>query len=118
MFQPLQLTKAALDRVEFLIEEEQNPELKLRVYITGGGCSGFQYNFAFETLTKEDDTLINNSTEKGTSITVLLDSLSYPYLVGATIDYQSGLYGARFVVQNPNAKGTCGCGSSFSVAEE
>ena len=118
MFLPLQLTPEALARIEILMEEEENPQLKLRVYITGGGCSGFQYNFAFETEAKEDDTLVHFKTEKGREVTVLLDPLSYPYLVGAVVDYQSGLYGARFVVKNPNAKGTCGCGSSFSVAEE
>ncbi len=109
------LSPAAITRILELMEEESDRDLKLRVYIIGGGCSGFQYQFAFEKTAQDEDTLVEFPTEGGQKVAVLLDLLSYPYLVGSIIDYEIGLYGARFVVQNPNAKGTCGCGSSFSV---
>ena len=93
-----------------LIEEEGNPELKLRVFVQGGGCSGFQYGFTFDEETNEDDTTM---TKNGVSL--LIDSMSYQYLVGAEIDYTEDIYGAQFVIKNPYASTTCGCGSSFSV---
>lgn len=100
----------AVLKVRELIEEEGNPSLKLRVFVTGGGCSGFQYGFTFEEKANEDDTLV----EKG-GVTLLIDPMSYQYLVGAEIDYSEGLEGSQFVIRNPNAVTTCGCGSSFSV---
>jgi len=103
-------TDNAADKVQSLIAEEGNDKLKLRVFVTGGGCSGFQYGFAFEEDTKEDDTIIEN---KGASLVV--DPLSYQYLVGSKIDYLEGLEGSRFVVDNPLATTTCGCGASFSI---
>lgn len=106
----LTLTDSAVNKVRGLVEDEDNTDLKLRVFVTGGGCSGFQYGFTFDELSAEDDTAI----EKG-GVTVLVDPLSYQYLIGAEVDYQEGLEGARFVVTNPNASATCGCGSSFSI---
>ncbi|WIO74502.1 iron-sulfur cluster insertion protein ErpA [Porticoccaceae bacterium LTM1] len=106
----LQVTDNAVAKVKSLVEEEGNPNLKLRVFVTGGGCSGFQYGFSFDEEVAEDDTLIESS-----GITVLVDPLSYQYLVGGTVDYEEGLSGARFLVSNPNASTTCGCGASFSV---
>ncbi len=107
---PLIFTDAAAAKVRELIEEEGNPNLKLRVFITGGGCSGFQYGFTFDEEVAEDDTVM----EKG-GVTLLIDPMSYQYLVGAEIDYVEDLNGAQFVIKNPNAVTTCGCGSSFSV---
>ena len=106
----MSLTDNAAAKVQSLIVEEGNNELKLRVYVTGGGCSGFQYGFSFDEDVNDDDTLIKN---KGASL--LVDPLSYQYLVGSKIDYVEGLEGARFVVENPMAKTTCGCGASFSI---
>lgn len=106
----LKITEAAASKVLQLITEEENPLLALRVYIVGGGCAGFQYGFAFDAQTNEDDTIIAKD-----GIKVLVDALSQQYLMGATIDYVENLQGAHFVVQNPNANTTCGCGSSFSV---
>lgn len=106
----LSLTDSAAAKVQSLVEEEGNQNLKLRVFVTGGGCSGFQYGFSFDEETNDDDTVVNN---KGASL--LVDPLSYQYLVGAKIDYVEGLEGARFIVQNPMASATCGCGSSFSI---
>jgi len=108
--EPLIFTDAAAAKVRELIEEEGNPNLKLRVFITGGGCSGFQYGFTFDEEVAEDDTVM----EKG-GVTLLIDPMSYQYLVGAEIDYVEDLNGAQFVIKNPNAVTTCGCGSSFSV---
>lgn len=108
---PLTITEAAASKVLQLITEEANPLLALRVYIVGGGCAGFQYGFAFDAQTNPDDTII-----KKNGIQVLVDALSQQYLTGATIDYIENLQGAHFVVINPNANTTCGCGSSFSVA--
>jgi iron-sulfur cluster insertion protein len=106
----LVFTEAAALKVKELIDEEGNPELKLRVFVQGGGCSGFQYGFTFDELTNEDDTaMVKNG------VTLLIDSMSYQYLVGAEIDYKDDLEGAQFVIKNPNATTTCGCGSSFSV---
>jgi iron-sulfur cluster insertion protein len=96
--------------VRELVEEEENPDLKLRVFVTGGGCSGFQYGFAFEEVSAEDDARVEKD-----GVTVVIDSMSYPYLVGATLDYEEGLQGSRFKIENPNASSTCGCGSSFSI---
>ena len=107
---PLDFTEAAAGKVSGLIEDEQNPNLKLRVYITGGGCSGFQYGFTFDESQAEDDTSVTKD-----GVTLLVDSMSFQYLVGAKIDYLEDLQGARFVIENPNATTTCGCGSSFSV---
>ncbi len=107
---PVQVTAKAVSKVKGLLEEEGNPELKLRVFVTGGGCSGFQYGFTFDELVAEDDAVIEKD-----GIQVLVDAMSYPYLVGASVDYEEGLSGSRFVVQNPNASSTCGCGSSFSI---
>ena len=107
---PLVFTDNAVDKVKALIEEEGNNELKLRVFVTGGGCSGFQYGFTFDEVANEDDTAL----VKG-GVTLLIDPMSYQYLAGAEIDYQDGLEGAQFVIKNPNATTTCGCGSSFSA---
>ncbi|HEX8010266.1 MAG TPA: iron-sulfur cluster insertion protein ErpA [Casimicrobiaceae bacterium] len=107
---PLIFTDAAATKVRSLIDEEGNPELKLRVFVTGGGCSGFQYGFTFDEEVAEDDTRMEKN-----GVTLLIDPMSYQYLVGAEIDYQEGLEGAQFVIKNPNATSTCGCGSSFSA---
>ena len=101
---------SAANRVAQLIKEEKNPGLRLRVYITGGGCSGFSYGFTFDEELQDGDTAVENS-----GVTLLIDPMSYQYLVGAEIDYSEGLEGAQFVIRNPNAKTTCGCGSSFST---
>ncbi|UTW44838.1 iron-sulfur cluster insertion protein ErpA [bacterium SCSIO 12696] len=106
----VQVTENAVTKVKNLVSEEGNDALKLRVFVTGGGCSGFQYGFSFDDDVAEDDTLIEQS-----GISVLVDALSYQYLVGATVDYEEGLAGSRFVVTNPNASTTCGCGASFSL---
>ncbi|MYM63263.1 iron-sulfur cluster insertion protein ErpA [Pseudomaricurvus sp. HS19] len=108
--QAVLVTDNAVAKVKSLIEEEANEELKLRVFVTGGGCSGFQYGFTFDELVADDDAVI----ERG-GITVLVDSMSYPYIAGSEVDYQEGLQGSRFVIQNPNASSTCGCGASFAV---
>ena len=108
--EPLYVSPSAVAKVKSLIEEEGNPELKLRVYVTGGGCSGFQYGFTFDEVTAEDDTIVDKD-----GVQVVVDALSFPYLAGANVDYTEGLQGARFTVSNPNAATTCGCGSSFSV---
>lgn len=107
---PLVFTDSAASKVKELIEEEGNPTLKLRVFVTGGGCAGFQYGFTFdETVNEDDATMVKNG------VTLLIDAMSYQYLVGAEIDYQEGIDGAQFVIKNPNASTTCGCGSSFSA---
>jgi iron-sulfur cluster insertion protein len=107
---PLVFSDSAASKVKQLIDEEGNTDLKLRVFVQGGGCSGFQYGFTFDEVVNEDDTtMVKNG------VTLLIDSMSYQYLVGAEIDYQEGLEGAQFVIKNPNAQSTCGCGSSFSV---
>ena len=107
---PFIFTDSAAGKVRELIEEEGNPELKLRVFVTGGGCSGFQYGFTFDEAAADDDTVIEKN-----GVTLLVDPMSYQYLVGAEIDYSEGLEGSQFVIKNPNASSTCGCGSSFSV---
>ena len=107
---PLVFTDNAAGKVKQLIEEEGNTDLKLRVFVTGGGCSGFQYGFTFDEVTNEDDTVMEKN-----GVQLLIDPRSYQYLVGAEIDYSEGLEGAQFVIKNPNATTTCGCGSSFSA---
>jgi len=107
---PLIFTDSAAKKVKQLILEENNPALMLRVFVSGGGCSGFQYGFTFEETANDDDARV---TKEG--VTMLIDPLSIQYLSGAEIDYQEGLQGAQFVIKNPNAKTTCGCGSSFSA---
>ena len=106
---PVNFTDAAANKVRSLIEEEGDDQLKLRVFITGGGCSGFQYGFTFEEDVNEDDTQVENG-----GVTLLIDPTSYQYLVGAEIDYSDNIEGSQFVIRNPNATTTCGCGSSFS----
>lgn len=100
----------AAKKVKSLIDEEGNDSLKLRVYITGGGCSGFSYGFSFDEEAKEGDTIVENA-----GVTMLVDQMSIQYLMGSEVDYKEGLQGSQFVVNNPNATTTCGCGSSFSV---
>ena len=107
---PLIFTDAAAGKVKQLIEEEKNDNLKLRVFVSGGGCSGFQYGFTFDEELQDGDTSVVNG-----GVTLLIDPMSYQYLIGAEIDYTEGLEGAQFVIRNPNAKTTCGCGSSFST---
>ena len=107
---PVIFTAAAADKVRELIAEEGNSELKLRTYIQGGGCSGFQYGFEFDENQAEDDLAITTH-----GVTLLVDPLSLQYLMGATVDYVVNITGAQFTIRNPNAKTTCGCGSSFTV---
>lgn len=107
---PLYLTDNAALKVKTLIEEEANNDLKLRVFVTGGGCSGFQYGFTFDEIAADDDTMVEKS-----GVKLLVDPMSYQYLEGSTVDYSEGLEGSKFSVTNPNASTTCGCGSSFSV---
>ncbi len=107
---PLEFTESAAKKVKGLIEEENNPNLKLRVFISGGGCSGFQYGFTFDENITDGDTEVERE-----GVTLLIDPMSIQYLMGAEIDYTEGLEGSQFVIRNPNATTTCGCGSSFSV---
>jgi iron-sulfur cluster insertion protein len=107
---PLVFSDSAANKVKELITEDGNPELKLRVFVTGGGCSGFQYGFTFDEVQNEDDAVMEKN-----GVKLLIDPMSYQYLVGAEIDYSEGLEGAQFVIKNPNAQSTCGCGSSFST---
>ena len=107
---PLEFTDAAANKVKSLIADEDNPNLKLRVYITGGGCSGFQYGFTFDDQVNEGDMTIEKQ-----GVGLVVDPMSLQYLVGGSVDYTEGLEGSRFIVNNPNAKSTCGCGSSFSI---
>ena len=108
--QAMMLTDRAAAKVRKLREGEANPNLKLRVYITGGGCSGFSYGFTFDENTNETDTIFTNE-----DVTMVVDSLSFQYLVGSEVDYVESLQGSQFLIKNPNATTTCGCGSSFSV---
>lgn len=103
-------TDSAANKVRTLIEEEQNDNLKLRVFITGGGCAGFSYGFTFDESVAEDDTVVENA-----GVTMVVDPMSFQYLVGAEVDYKEGLQGSQFMINNPNATTTCGCGSSFSI---
>ncbi|WOH35922.1 iron-sulfur cluster insertion protein ErpA [Thalassotalea fonticola] len=107
---PIQFSDAAANKVKVLISEEENPALKLRVYVTGGGCSGFQYGFTFDEKVNDGDMTIVKE-----GVTMVIDPMSLQYLVGGTVDYIEGLEGSRFLVDNPNAETTCGCGSSFSI---
>ncbi len=107
---PIVFTDAAATKVSELIEEEENPELKLRVFISGGGCSGFQYGFTFDEKIEEGDSQVVNQ-----GVTLVVDPMSVQYLMGAEIDYKEDLQGAQFIIRNPNASTTCGCGSSFTV---
>ena len=106
----LEFTPSAAAKVADLIVEEGNPDLKLRLYVTGGGCSGFSYGFAFDDQVAEDDTQIVTE-----GVALVVDAMSLQYVLGARVDFEDGLEGSRFVIQNPNAQSTCGCGSSFSV---
>lgn len=107
---PLVFTDAAARKVSELIEEEDNPDLMLRVFVAGGGCSGFQYGFTFDEKIEEGDSSVENQ-----GVTLVVDPMSVQYLMGAEIDYKEDLQGAQFVIRNPNASTTCGCGSSFTV---
>ncbi len=107
---PLVFTDSAANKVKELISEEDNADLKLRVFVSGGGCSGFQYGFSFEEEANEDDTVMTKN-----GVQLLIDPMSFQYLAGAEIDYQEGIGGAQFIIRNPNAVTTCGCGSSFSA---
>ena len=106
----IRLTDNAVSKLQHLIEDEANPSLHFRVYITGGGCSGFQYGFTFDENMAEDDWVIERE-----GVSALIDAMSYQYLMGSEIDYVEGLEGSKFVVNNPNATTTCGCGASFSI---
>ncbi len=107
---PIVFTDAAAAKVNQLIKEEENPDLMLRVFVAGGGCSGFQYGFTFDETMEEGDSSVENQ-----GVTLLVDPMSVQYLMGAEIDYKEDLQGAQFVIRNPNATTTCGCGSSFAV---
>lgn len=111
-FEPavIRISERAAAKIAELVADEGNPSLKLRVYVTGGGCAGFQYGFSFEESLADDDSVVSSGDAE-----VVIDALSYPYLVGSELDYSEGLEGARFQVRNPNASSTCGCGSSFSI---
>tara|TARA_R110002072_G_scaffold21256_1_gene75810 strand:- start:4192 stop:4545 length:354 start_codon:yes stop_codon:yes gene_type:complete len=106
----INLSGRAIQKVRDLVAEEENDQLKLRVFITGGGCSGFQYGFTFDELVADDDTTLQTD-----GVTLVVDPMSLQYLAGSVVDYTEGLEGSRFVVNNPNATATCGCGSSFSI---
>jgi iron-sulfur cluster insertion protein len=108
--EPINISDSCLAKVADLLAEENDPNLKLRVFVQGGGCSGFQYGFTFDEAVNEDDFVIEKDAVK-----ILIDSMSYQYLIGATINYKEDITGSQFVIQNPNAQTTCGCGSSFSV---
>ena len=107
---PINFTDNAVNKVKELIEEEDTPDLKLRVFVSGGGCSGFQYGFSFDNIVDEDDTCIE---KEGANL--VIDSLSLQYLQGSTVDYVEDLTGSKFIISNPNATTTCGCGESFSI---
>ncbi|MDE1892594.1 MAG: iron-sulfur cluster insertion protein ErpA [Betaproteobacteria bacterium] len=107
---PVLLTDSATDKIRSILEEENNLDLKLRVFVSGGGCSGFQYGFTFEEAAAADDTIVEKN-----GVELVIDPMSFQYLVGAEIDYKEDLEGAQFVIRNPNATTTCGCGSSFSI---
>lgn len=108
--EPLYITDSAIEKVSRLVQEEQNESIMLRVFVTGGGCSGFQYGFTFDELIADDDTVIEKE-----SVRFVVDSLSVQYLGGSTVDYTEGLEGSRFLITNPAASTTCGCGSSFAM---
>jgi iron-sulfur cluster insertion protein len=104
------LTDSAVAKVAELIAEDGNPGLKLRIFVSGGGCAGFMYNFAFDEKAEDDDHIVQKD-----AVTLLIDSVSFQYMAGAEVDYEEGLEGARFLIRNPNAASTCGCGSSFAA---
>ncbi len=106
----INMTASAVRKVQELVRDEDNDDLKLRVFITGGGCSGFQYGFTFDEIAAEDDTAVESE-----GVTLLVDPMSFQYLAGSEVDYTEGLEGSRFLIKNPNATTTCGCGSSFSI---
>ncbi|AMA44453.1 iron-sulfur cluster insertion protein ErpA [Pseudomonas monteilii] len=106
----LEFTEGAAHKVKTLVTEEGNDRLKLRVFVTGGGCSGFQYGFTFDEDVADDDTVVERE-----GVALVVDPMSFQYLAGAQVDYQEGLEGSRFIIKNPNATTTCGCGSSFSI---
>ena len=106
----IEFTDSAANKVKQLIADEGNDNLKLRVFVTGGGCSGFQYGFNFDENVQDGDMSVDNA-----GVTLVIDPMSYQYLIGAKIDYKEGLEGSQFVIDNPNATTTCGCGSSFSI---
>lgn len=108
--EPIEFTAAAANRARALIEDDGNPDLKLRVFISGGGCSGFEYGFTFDEDVEDEDTRIDSE-----GVTLVVDSMSYQYLMGAQVDFKQDLQGSRFIVTNPNAATTCGCGNSFSI---
>jgi iron-sulfur cluster insertion protein len=108
--EPIRITESVVSKVAEMLAEEGDPALQLRIFVTGGGCSGFQYGFAFDDEKKDDDIRVARG-----PITVVVDAMSFQYLAGAEIDYEDKLEGARFVIRNPNAASTCGCGSSFAV---
>lgn len=112
--EPLLFTENAAAKVLELIKEEENFNLKLRVFVTGGGCSGFQYGFTFDETISDDDTVVSRSLPEH-EVKLLVDAMSFQYLYGAEIDYKEDIEGAQFIIRNPNAKTTCGCGSSFDV---
>lgn len=115
----IRFSVSAADKVASLIAEEENPNLNLRVFVTGGGCSGFQYGFTFDEQIQEDDTIVEQTCSNDTStVKLLIDSMSYQYLNDAEIDYVQNIQGEQFVIRNPNAKTTCGCGSSFSIDDD
>lgn len=107
---PVTMTEAAVAKIQDLFAEQNNPNLKLRVFVQGGGCSGFQYGFMFDEIPSDDDTQVTSS-----GVTLLIDAMSLQYLQGATLDYKEALMGSNFVIDNPNATASCGCGSSFSA---
>lgn len=106
----LTITDNAIEKIQDIFSEENNPNIKLRIFVQGGGCSGFSYGFTFDEIVNDDDFVISES-----NITILVDAMSGQYLQGSTVDYKEDLMSSQFVIQNPNASGTCGCGSSFSV---
>lgn len=107
---PVTLTLAAADQIKNILSDESNPNLHLRIFVNGGGCSGFQYGFTLDEIVNEDDTQVENA-----GVILLIDPMSLQYLIGAEVDYQTSLQGSQFVIRNPQATSTCGCGSSFSA---
>lgn len=106
----IDITESAIKRLSTLLKDEEDKNTKLRIYITGGGCSGFQYGFTFDSNKSDDDLIIGKE-----SVSIIVDPMSMQYLIGSVLDFQEGLEGSRFVIKNPNAKTTCGCGSSFGI---
>jgi iron-sulfur cluster insertion protein len=113
----IQFTQTAADKVLELIQGENNPDLCLRIYVTGGGCSGFQYGFSFDDQIAEDDTVVEQDCSNATKVKLLVDAMSIQYLEGAEVDFSTGIQ-EEFIIRNPNAKTTCGCGSSFSMDDD